>query len=291
MRLRTYELSTLGVTAECDLQPDLPLVQGDPRQLQQVLLNLVVNAAQAMEAGGGTLRIVSRAERDGVVVEVSDAGAGIPPEVRPHVFEPFFTTKRQGTGLGLSVSYGIVAAHGGRISVARTGPEGTTFRVVLPGMGEDAEPEIAARSAPEQAPDSPLAGIQMLFVDDELALHHGIRQYARRRGFDVVTVSDGAAALDAARRLRFDVVVCDLRMRGIDGPAFFEVLRREHPTLAARTLFITGDLVSAGSRAFLDAAGQPVLPKPFDLDRLERSVAALLGDDMPLASQAPAPVA
>lgn len=295
MRLRAYELSTMGVTATCDLAPDLPLVQGDPRQLQQVLLNLVVNASQAMESGGGSLRIASRADRDGVAVEVTDTGPGIPPDVRPHVFEPFFTTKRQGTGLGLSVSYGIVAAHGGRISVARTGPDGTTFRVVLPAMQEDAVPEVPLLRAPERPAASPLAGIQMLFVDDELALHHGIRAYARRRGFDVVTVSDGAAALDAARRARFDVVVCDLRMRGIDGPAFFELLRREHPGLAARTLFITGDLVSAGSRAFLDGAGQPVLAKPFDLDVLERSVSSLLANDAPLAAGAggsmPAPAA
>ena len=295
MRLRTYELGTQGVAAACELEPDLPLVQGDPRQLQQVLLNLVVNAAQAMEpCGGGTLRIASRAERDGVVIEVSDTGRGIPPETRPHVFEPFFTTKRQGTGLGLSVSYGIVAAHGGSIAVARTGPDGTTFRVTLPALRDDPEPApvpVAAEQAGDGMSGSPIAGTRMLFVDDELSLHHGIRTYAQRRGFDVVTVADGAAALDAARRARFDVVVCDLRMRGIDGPAFYEVLRREHPALAARTLFITGDLMSAGSRAFLHAAGQPVLEKPFDLDRLERSVAALVRTDPPLPARAAPPAA
>lgn len=277
LRLRSYEMGSLGVTSEPELAPDLPLVEGDARQLQQVVLNLVMNALQAMEGAGrgGTLRVATRRDGDRVVLDVADAGPGIPPEARPHVFEPFFTTKRQGTGLGLSVSYGIVAAHGGSISVAATGPDGTTFRVTLPAMEEVErhEPEPPAERAP---PASPIAGIEMLFVDDELALHRGIRTYARRRGFGVVTVPDGATALDAARRRRFDVVVCDLRMSGIDGPAFFEVLRREHPSLATRTLFITGDLVSAGSRAFLDAAGQPVLAKPFDLERLETSVAALL---------------
>lgn len=282
LRLRSYEMGSLGITSELDLAPKLPLVEGDARQLQQVVLNLVMNALQAMEPlGRGRLRVVTRRDGDRVVLDVSDAGPGIPPEARPHVFEPFFTTKRQGTGLGLSVSYGIVAAHGGSIAIAQTGPGGTTFCVTLPAM-EDVEGREHAAAPGRVLASSPISGIEMLFVDDELALHRGIRTYARRRGFGVVTVPDGATALDAARRERFDVVVCDLRMSGIDGPAFFEVLRREHPSLAARTLFITGDLVSASSRAFLDAAGQPVLAKPFDLERLETSVAALL-------RQSPAP--
>ncbi|HEX6809635.1 MAG TPA: ATP-binding protein [Gemmatimonadaceae bacterium] len=276
MRLRSYEMSSLGIASEQVLAAELPTVQGDPRQLQQVLLNLVMNAIQAMEPlGGGTLRIITRRDDDRVLLEVADTGRGIPAEARAHVFEPFFTTKRDGTGLGLSVSYGIVAAHGGAISIAHTDAGGTMFRVTLPAMEEVEVREQPARAVAE-TPASPLSGIQMLFVDDELALHRGIRSYARRRGFGVVTVPDGATALDAARRSRFDVVVCDLRMSGIDGPAFYEVLRREYPSLALRTLFITGDLVSASSRAFLESAGQPVLAKPFDLERLEVSVASLL---------------
>ncbi|HEU4563326.1 MAG TPA: ATP-binding protein, partial [Gemmatimonadaceae bacterium] len=278
LRLRAYEMGSLGIGCEQTLAADLPLVKGDPRQLQQVVLNLVMNAIQAMESmGGGALRVATHAERDRVVLEVADQGPGIPPEARAHVFEPFFTTKRDGTGLGLSVSYGIVAAHGGMISIARTGPEGTTFRVSLPAV---AEAEVSPHEASTPlVGESPLAGTRMLFVDDELALHGGIRSYARSRGFAVVTVPDGASALDAARRESFDVVVCDLRMSGLDGPAFFEILRREYPSLAARTLFITGDLVSASSRAFLETTGQPVLAKPFELDRLESSVAALLRDE------------
>jgi two-component system NtrC family sensor kinase len=277
LRLRAYEMGSLGIGCEQTLAADLPLVKGDPRQLQQVVLNLVMNAIQAMEPmGGGALRVATHAERDRVVLEVADQGPGIPPEARAHVFEPFFTTKRDGTGLGLSVSYGIVAAHGGMISIARTGAEGTTFRVSLPAVAE-AEVSPHEASAPLVG-ESPLAGTRMLFVDDELALHGGIRSYARSRGFAVVTVPDGASALDAARRESFDVVVCDLRMSGLDGPAFFEILRREYPSLAARTLFITGDLVSASSRAFLETTGQPVLAKPFELDRLESSVASLLRD-------------
>ncbi|HEU4643152.1 MAG TPA: ATP-binding protein [Gemmatimonadaceae bacterium] len=276
MRLRSYEMTSLGVAGEYELGADLPFVKGDSRQLQQVLLNLVTNAMQAMESmGSGKLRIITKRERDRVVMEVTDTGPGIPAEARAHVFEPFFTTKRDGTGLGLSVSYGIVAAHGGMISIARSGPEGTTFRVSLPALEDDPEAAEPVTEAPE-CPDFPLAGVHMLFVDDELALHAGIRAFARTRGFTVVAAPDGAAALDAARRENFDVVVCDIRMSGLDGPAFFEVLRREHPDLAGRTLFITGDLVSASSRAFIESVRQPVLAKPFDLERLEQAVATML---------------
>lgn len=283
MRLRTYEMDSLGITAEYELSPDLPLTRGDPRQIQQVVLNLVMNAIQAMEPmGTGTLRLRSFSVGEKVVLEVSDTGPGIPEQARAHVFEPFYTTKSSGTGLGLSVSYGIVASHGGEISIVRTGESGTTFRIALPTLyGSDDSESSSLEGA---SSDSPLSGMHLLFVDDELALHNAVRSFARVRGFTVVTAADGAAALAAARRERFDAVACDLRMSGLDGPALFEILRREHPELAARTLFITGDLMSASSRGFLESAGQPVLEKPFDLELLESSMAALLDDQGELAA-------
>ena len=283
MRLRVYEMDSLGMKAEYHFSNDLPLTRGDPRQIQQVVLNLVMNAIQAMEPmGGGTLRLTSYAEGGRVVLEVCDTGPGIPEAAQAHVFEPFYTTKRSGTGLGLSVSYGIVASHGGEISIVTTGAGGTTFRVSLPAMygAEESGLEPIARITT----DSPLSGVHLLFVDDELSLHGAVRSYARARGFTVVTAADGTAALAAARRERFDAVACDLRMGGLDGPALFEILRREHPYLAARTLFITGDLMSASSRGFLESTGQPVLAKPFDLELLERSMAALLGGEKELAA-------
>jgi two-component system NtrC family sensor kinase len=283
MRLRLYEMDSLGIVPEYDLATDIPLTRGDPRQIQQVVLNLVMNAIQAMEPmGGGKLHLKSFAEGENVILEVSDTGPGIPEQARAHVFEPFYTTKASGTGLGLSVSYGIIASHGGEISIVTTGESGTTFRIVLPALygADDTEPDPIDRVTS----DSPLAGMNLLFVDDELALHSAVRSFARARGFTVVTATDGAAALAAARRERFDAVACDLRMGGLDGPALFEILRREHPELAARTLFITGDLMSASSRGFLESAGQPVLEKPFDLELLESSVAALLADEGKLAA-------
>lgn len=135
LRLRSYSLRSSGIDVRVDLDPALPTVPGDGQRLHQVVLNLVVNAEQAMQ-GADTRRLVIRTERRDVhvMMVVSDTGAGIPPEAQHRIFEPFFTTKPEGegTGLGLSVSYGIVKAHGGEISVASDAGTGTTFRVTLP---------------------------------------------------------------------------------------------------------------------------------------------------------------
>jgi two-component system, NtrC family, sensor kinase len=135
LRLRSYTLQSAGITVEKDIDPNLPTVLGDDRKLQQVLMNVIVNAEYAMHRTDAR-RLVVRAKRDTtrVVVEIVDTGVGMPPEVVKHVFEPFYTTKPVGvgTGLGLSVSYGIVQAHGGSIEVYSTAGLGTTFRVSLP---------------------------------------------------------------------------------------------------------------------------------------------------------------
>jgi two-component system NtrC family sensor kinase len=142
LRLRGYQLTSTKVHVETTLAPELPSVIGDSRQLQQVCLNLVTNAVQAMAPqGGGELFISTATDGADVVLEVRDTGPGIPDAVRPYVFQPFFTTKDEGegTGLGLSVSYGIVAAHGGRIEVTNTSVAGTTFRVTLPAHRDEAD--------------------------------------------------------------------------------------------------------------------------------------------------------
>lgn len=135
LRLRGYQMTAQSISLETELCPQLPHVVGDARQLQQVCLNLVINAVQAMTPmGGGTLRLLTRGESGRVVIDVRDTGPGIPDGAKARIFEPFFTTKDEGegTGLGLSVSYGIIAAHGGTIEAVETSPRGTTMRISLP---------------------------------------------------------------------------------------------------------------------------------------------------------------
>jgi two-component system, NtrC family, sensor kinase len=276
LRMRQYQFAESSVRVEQELTPDLPAVLGDARQLQQVCLNLITNAVQAMATRGGGKLVLRTALTDHtVVLDIQDTGPGISAAARAHIFEPFFTTKNEGegTGLGLSVSYGIISAHGGKIDVIATGAEGTTFRVALPSVSTRAND----RKTPIEAMPtlrSPLAGIRLLFVDDEPSLRSGMEAFGRMRGFTVVTAADGIDGLAHTRTIGVDAVVCDLRMPGMDGYAFHEQLRAERPGLAARTVFITGDVVMSGSRGSMSR--QPVITKPFGFDKIEEALIAVM---------------
>ncbi len=277
VRMRQYQFEEAAVRVETELADELPAVMGDARQLQQVCLNLLTNSVQAMSVtGGGVLRVRTSAVGDAVRLEVMDSGTGISPSVRAHIFEPFFTTKKEGegTGLGLSVSYGIVTAHGGTIEVAETSASGSVFRVTLPSVKMPPSELDATGELLPYTLRSPLAGIRLLFVDDEAALRSGMEAFGALRGFSVVSTPDGLSALEAARASGVDAVVCDLRMPGMDGYAFHELLRREHPGLAARTVFITGDVVTSLARG--SVSRQPVLTKPFSFERIEEALIAVM---------------
>ena len=277
LRLRGYQFTSNRIDVETDFAPELPSVVGDARQLQQVCLNLVTNAIQAMsKLGAGTLFVTTRRDGENVVLEMRDTGTGIPDAVRAHIFEPFFTTKGEGegTGLGLSVSYGIVTTHGGTIEVVNTSPAGTTFRVTLPAAEEPESETKSGRTSGGLVLRSPLAGIRLLFIDDEPSLRSGVQAYGKLRGFTVLTAENGIQGLEMIRRSPVDAIVCDFRMPGMDGPTFHEHLRRERPGLAARTVFITGDVVAGGGR--MAGVKQPVLPKPFAFEKLEETLVAVM---------------
>ena len=287
LRLRGYQLTSNKIHVDADLIPELPPVIGDARQLQQVCLNLITNAIQAMAATGAPGTLVITTQRDGphVVLEMRDTGRGIPEAAKAHIFEPFFTTKGEGegTGLGLSVSYGIVTTHGGTIEVRSTSSAGTTFRVTLPAAGET--PLVGdVGDVAGFSPRSPLAGIRLLFIDDEPSLRAGVQAFGVLRGFTVLTAANGVEGLEVARAESLDAVVCDLHMPGMDGQAFHERLRRERPGLAARTVFITGDVVSNIARP--SAVRQPVLAKPFALEKLEETLIALMRGGVPAVTSA-----
>jgi two-component system, NtrC family, sensor kinase len=277
LRLRGYQLTSNKINVETDLTTELPSVVGDARQLQQVCLNLVTNAIQAMATlgAGGTLFVSTRRDGPHVVLEMRDTGPGIPEPAKAHIFEPFFTTKGEGegTGLGLSVSYGIITAHGGRIEVPATSPAGTTFRVTLP-AAEEPTNDATKRDSGGLSLRSPLAGIRLLFIDDEPTLRSGVQAFGEIRGFTVITAADGIQGLNMVRTESVDAIVCDLRMPGMDGPAFHERLRRERPGLAARTVFITGDVVTTSGRMSL--IRQPILTKPFAFEKLEETLVTLM---------------
>jgi PAS domain S-box-containing protein len=278
LQLAEYQLRTAGITATVECDPRVPAILGDRDQLHQVLVNLLINAQQALEASDTPdRRIVIRTSVIGdgkVAIDICDNGPGIAPDLTGRIFEPFFTTKPQGvgTGVGLSFSHGIVEAHGGRLHLLPS-ERGATFRIELP-VAEVAEVDAAAPSPP--APAMAAEARRALVVDDEPDIAETIRELLEREGFDVTVASDGAAALMALDRDDFDVVLSDLRMPGVSGPEMYARVREIRPQLLSRIAFVTGDTLGASMDNFLKESGRPVLEKPFTRAGVRCLVSALI---------------
>jgi len=265
LALRQTQLTVSGIAVERELAATLPPVLADAQQLQQVFLNLLLNAEQALAGVEDSPRIVFRTrvgpDRRTVRADVEDNGPGIPAEILPRVFEPFFTTKEvgSGTGLGLSVSYGIVEEHGGRLGV-ESRPGVTIFSLELPvGAPTDGQ-------APPRPPAPPVAvgqGRAALVVEDEAGVVDLVVTLLRGTGWRVDVAPGGRLGLERVRGQRYDLIVSDIRMPEGGGEDFYRHALAEDPALARRFVFITGDTANAQAWAFLREAGLPVVEKPF----------------------------
>lgn len=270
--LRTTRLRLSGIRVVTEHALDVPPAEGDAQQLQQVFLNLLLNAEHAILAGGtgDTIRIRARGRVEGdrrwVVVEFEDNGPGIPPEVMPRIFEPFFTTKKvgEGTGLGLSVSYGIVQQHGGRLT-GESARGRTVFTVELPTTS-------AAEPAGPAAPPLPAGvygfGRRALVVDDEPGMVELVTTLLKDTGWQVEVAATGRSALERVRATRFDVVLSDIRMPDGSGEDFYRAAILDQPGLAKRFVFMTGDTANPSPWQFVEEVQAPVLEKPFTADSL-----------------------
>jgi signal transduction histidine kinase/CheY-like chemotaxis protein len=259
----------------------VPPVIGSETRLVQVLVNLLVNAAQAIPVGDRSHHKITvrtyALPGSRVAVEVEDTGRGMGPEVLRHIFEPFWTDKArgEGTGLGLSICHGIISAAGGEIDVRSNPGVGSLFRVVLPEAprGEaEAAPErasAAAKSAPPAQEKS-----RVLIVDDEPRLAWTLRM-ALSDQHDVVAVGTGKEAIE--RLLggeRFDLVLCDLMMPEVSGMDVFEAVTTAHPELTSRFVFMTGGAFTDRARAFLQDPRVRRLEKPFLIEDVEALIPA-----------------
>src|SRR5262249_21677359 len=248
----------------------------DPHQLQQVFLNLFSNAIHAMKAArpSGVLTVTSRLRGSEVVVEIDDDGPGIPTEHLGRIFDPFFTTKATGagTGLGLSLAIGIVEAHGGRLYAENLPGTGARFTVHLP-VGEHAD--VAAPVLPDAAPAA-VAGANVLVVEDEAPLRGLVTEVMHGLGHHVGEATTGHEALVRLRERTWDLVMLDLRLPDVDGLTVWERALAPDPRLAGRVVFMTGDIMSAETQGFLDAAGRPFLLKPFTMEEVGRVVSEVL---------------
>ena len=279
LALRAYEQRITNVAIVDALASGLPHVFADAHQVQQVLLNLIINAEQAMvtESGRGTLVVRSwhDAERECVVLEVNDDGPGITDDLQPKIFDPFFTTKEvgKGTGLGLTVAYAIVQEHGGRIRLASSQGHGASFYVELPVSGTPLPRSVA----PVQRADfESLAGSMVLVVEDEPALAAAVCEALSDAGFVVDRAGDGEEALRLVAATTYDLIVCDLKMPKIDGMQFYESLSATHPEMSRRVIFVTGDVAGTEAERFLQESGCRWLAKPFRLGDLLRTARDIL---------------
>jgi two-component system, NtrC family, sensor kinase len=275
LEMRRYALRVHGVELEEQLDPDVPAIWADQFQLQQVFLNLIGNAEQALRGWHGEQRIsVSTAVRAGrILVTIRDSGPGIPAAEIDRVFNPFYTTKAigKGTGLGLSVSDGIVREHGGSIRVEPL-PNGVSFVVDLPVIAPPgAEPVDHDEPAPDRSPDRALT---LLVVDDEPAIRSAIVRYFAGLGHTVDAAATGAEAYALIESRRYDVLLLDLRMPDMSGDAIYRDLLERDPTHASRVIFLTGDFQSDSTRRFIQESGRASVIKPFTFDELTRAVLA-----------------
>jgi PAS domain S-box-containing protein len=277
--LRSYHLTTLNITVNLDLDDANPNAWANGSEMQQMLLNLLINAEQALltvtEKRAITIRTAVAGD-EGVRLQVADTGPGIPREIQEKIFDPFFTTKPEGTGtgLGLSICYGIVHDHGGRITVHSVPGHGATFTIVLP---RDARTHQRITPAPVAIPNEARTGragpadgkLAVLLIDDEEGVRRAVVNFLKRRGMHVIAVEDGGDALRVLRRERIDVIVSDVRMPGMSGGEFLERLKREHPSMVARLIFTTGDTFATDTSTLLRDSGVPSLVKPYDFSQLE----------------------
>lgn len=272
LKLRRYTLETSNIRVVERFAENLPGVIGNQREIEQALLNLLLNAEEALSGRSGERRITVTTRRapNGVHVQIGDSGPGIPSEHLERVFEPFWTTKApgEGTGLGLSLVHRIATDHGGEVRVRNEPGSGAVFTLVLPRAGDAEEPFEEMTSA-----EGTSRRLRVLLVDDEAPIRTSIARYLRRRGHVADEAGDGAAALATlGEASEYDVILTDLRMPGLGGEELLERLRAGTGDLHRRVIVITGDAAHADAARIVEATGAPTLIKPVSLHQVAKAI-------------------
>ncbi len=281
LEILNYELTASNLKVITNLTHELPEIMMDPHQIRQVFLNIINNAIQATEENqqGGRLQISTQLVKDRVRIRFQDNGVGISAEDLPNIFNPFFTTKPvgSGTGLGLSLAYGIVHEHGGSITAASPPGQGAVFTIELPAIQSGQETSKArAAELPERSQSVARAEKKILVIDDEESILELIREALEKRGYKVDTAGDGDTAVEMAGKTSYDLVVCDWKLPGTGGQKIYEKLRGIKPEAVEHFLFITGDVLSKNAEQFLREEVKICLLKPFSVDEFRSTVERML---------------
>lgn len=275
--LRTYEMKTHNITTTTRLAPGLPWTMADGGLMQQVFLNTILNAEQAVMKATNRGRLLIKTEQVGNFIRITfrDNGVGIAKKDLPKIFDPFFTTKGvgEGTGLGLSLSYGIIKEHDGRIYAKSNPGKGATFVVEIPIIAREDEPE-----PPKTAVEEPrrIIGARILIVDDEEAICQLLKRLLTQEGHNVEFVHSGNAALEKLKVERFSLILLDIRMKGMNGIELYEQLGKIALSLQRRVVFITGDTLAPDTRSFLEKSEAHFICKPFDVGQMRKTVNQVL---------------
>jgi two-component system NtrC family sensor kinase len=269
--MRNYEHNVSNIEVRTELADSLPEIWVDETQIQQVLLNIIVNAEQALSARGrGTILVTTGQMQDRIRIVIADDGPGIPADVLDRLFDPFYTTKEvgKGTGLGLSVCHGIVTRHGGRIYAESEEGRGAAVTIELP---------VTRKPAPAAGHEtvSPVSGVdripvikKVLVVDDEVVIRDILMRILTEKGYKVETASTGLEGLNKIEAGEYDAYLLDIKMPGIDGKDMYELIGKKSTDLAERVIFITGDTVTRSTQDFLESTGRLYMSKPLDFNRL-----------------------
>ena len=286
IQLREYQESVDNIVVTADLSEDLPYAWGDPHQMEQVFLNLVVNAEDAIadnQRRPGAIQVRTFVEGGHIQVTVNDNGSGIHARDMARIFDPFFTTKdkHRGTGLGLSICAEIVKDHGGELYAWSSYGSGSTFTLELP-IRPEIEPEEVqpVRSSEGQC----LRGKQILVIDDEIHITELIFDVLSRQGARIDLANSGVEALEQIKKKNYDVIICDQRMPGVSGQRLYRLVESLNSDLRHRFLFVTGDVVNAQTKRFFAQAGVQCLRKPFRIQELVDAIEGLLNRSQPLNS-------
>ncbi|MDD3030100.1 MAG: ATP-binding protein [Alphaproteobacteria bacterium] len=277
LELLGYQFKTEDVELHTSLDPSLREIIGDSDQLTQVVTNLVLNATQAMDSWSGPKRIAVSTKREDdtfIVLTIEDTGPGIPADIRSRIFEPFFTTKsnKGGTGVGLALCMNIVSAHGGDIFLTETEGGGATFTIKFPFLEKPLQEDDVALNAASEV----VRNLKILLVDDEIELVQTLADLLEPEGHTVDIAINGAIAMEKLRAKSFDVIISDLRMPVMDGPALYAALERELPSYTNKIIYVTGDTLSSHVQDFLKNHVVPIVEKPYRLKDIRRALGELL---------------
>jgi len=281
LEIVAYPLRTSNIELVTHFDSALPVVWADEHQLQQVLLNIINNARQALESHPsqtrGQIQIITEIAGENARIIVRDNGPGIPEDNLRKIFDPFFTTKEvgKGTGLGLSLCYGLIREHGGLITPSNAPGGGAQFTIELPAMQMPAD---VAEKPVQRANGKSREGVgkKVLVIDDEEMILEMLREELISIGYAVYVAIDGETALKQLEKNHYDALLCDWKMPGLNGRGVYEQLRKKNSALCRRVIFITGDVVNEPMRNFLEQENRPCLAKPFAFEEVRQLVKSVV---------------